>query len=134
MKTLLLVSLLFCFSARIQAQLIATAKPEPTAAQLAADSIVDAINSEIQHRVAVHRIAFETLWKNTRPGATPAAILQQLGTKGALVFQFSRENLDHIQRCAQLVGKTRADFLSDADCTPPVELTFHADGTVTIQP
>lgn len=108
--------------------------PHPPAAQLAAESIIDAINGEIKRRVAVHKIAFETLWKNTREGATPAAILEKLGTKAALIFQFSRENLDHIERCAKLVGKTRADFLSDAECTPPHELVFHPDGTVTLKP
>lgn len=116
------------------AQLIQTAKPEPTAAELAAESIIDSINAEISHRVGVHKTVFETLWRNTRPGATPAAILQHLGGKAALIFQFSRENLDHIDRCAKLVGKTRQDFLSDADCTPPSELVFHANGTVTIKP
>lgn len=114
------------------AQLIDLPSSSPPAAQLAAESIIEAINNEITHRVAVHRVAFETLWKNTRPGATPVAILAQLGTKAALVFQFSRENLEHIDRCAKLVGKTRVDFLSDAECTPPHALIFHSDGRVTI--
>lgn len=118
----------------LHAQLIESAAPPPTASQIAAESIIEAINGEIKHRVAVHRIAFETLWKNTREGATPAAILEKLGTKAALVFQFSRENLDHIDRCTKLVGKTRADFLSDDECTPPRELIFHANGTVTLKP
>ena len=83
----------------LHAQLIESAAPPPTASQIAAESIIEAINGEIKHRVAVHRIAFETLWKNTREGATPAAILEKLGTKAALVFQFSRENIDNIDRC-----------------------------------
>jgi hypothetical protein len=127
--------LLFTLCASLShAQLIPTTDAQPTAARLAAESIVDAINNEITHRVAVHKIAFDTLWKNTREGATPAAILEQLGTSAVLVFQFSRENLDHIDRCAKLVGKTRADFLSDAECTPPHELVYHTDGRVTIKP
>jgi hypothetical protein len=132
MKRLLLLTL--CASLSAHAQLIEspTAAPPP-AAKLAADSIVDAINGEIKHRVAVHKIAFDTLWKNTREGATPEAILERLGTKAVLVFQFSRENLDHIDRCAKLVGKTRADFITDAECTPPHELVYHADGRVTIK-
>lgn len=117
----------------LHAQLIETAKPVPTATEEAAASIITAINAEIEHRVAVHKICFETLWNNTREGATPAAILQQLGTKAALVFQFNRENLDHIDRCAKLIGKTRADFITDVECTPPSELVFHTDGTVTLQ-
>lgn len=134
MKLILLS--LFTFSVAsgaLIAQLIETVKPEPTAAEAAASSIIETINNEIEHRVAIHKVAFETLWKNTREGATPAAILQQLGTKAALVFQFSRENLDYIDRCAKLVGKTRADFIPDAECIPPQELVFHANGTVTIK-
>jgi hypothetical protein len=134
MKLLILAVFALAITA-LHAQLIESASPPPpTAAKLAAESIIDAINSEIKHRVAIHKIAFETLWHNPREGATPSAILQHLGTTAALVFQFSRENLDHIDRCAKLVGKTRADFLSDAECTPPYELVFHANGTVTIKP
>lgn len=114
------------------AQLIDTPKPEPTSAELAAQSIVDAVNAEIMHRIAVHRVCFDTIWKNERPGATPAAVLAKLGTKAALIFGFASENLAHIDRCAQMVGKTRADFIADADCTPPVAFTVHADGTVTL--
>lgn len=129
------LTLLLCFPVIASAQLIESpAAPPPSASQLAAESIIDSINAEIKHRVAVHRIAFETLWKNTREGATPEAILAALGTKASLVFQFSRENLEHIDRCAKLVGKTHADFLSDAECTPPRELVFHANRTVTLKP
>jgi hypothetical protein len=134
MKHILLLLLAFCAPLSVSAQLIPTSPAQPPPAKLAADSIVNAINNEITHRVAVHKIAFETLWKNTREGATPAAILEQLGTSAVLVFQFSRENLDHIDRCAKLVGKTRADFLSDAECTPPHELVYHTDGRMTIKP
>jgi hypothetical protein len=82
MKTLLL---LLTLAAPLSAQLIDTAKPAPSKAQLAADSIVDAINAEITHRVAVHKTAWETLWRNEREGATPEAILGAMGTKAALV-------------------------------------------------
>lgn len=134
MKAALILTLALATSC-LSAQLIETpTSPPPTAAELAAASIVDAINAEIKHRVDVHRVCFNTLWRNTREGATPAVILQELGTKAKLVFQFSNENLQHIQRCAELVGKTRADFIADVDCTPPVSLVFHADGTVTLAP
>lgn len=132
MKTLLTHLFAAITALAVHAQLITPATNEKPAAQVAAESIIEAINGEITHRVAVHRVAFETLWHNERDGATPAAILAQLGTKAALVFAFSRENLDHIDRCAKLVGKTRADFLTDAECTPPVALVVHNDGTVTI--
>ena len=129
MKALIL--LLALIALPCSAQLIATADPAPpNAAELAADSIIDAINNEIAHRVSVHKVAFETLWKNTREGA----ILLKLGAKATLVLQFASENIDHIDRCARLVGKTRADFIIDADCIPPRELVFHQNGTVTLKP
>lgn len=114
------------------AQLIDVPSSSPPASQLAAESIIEAINGEIKHRVSVHQIAWETLWQNTRPGATPEAILSQLGTKAALVFQFSRENLEHITRCAALVGKQPTDFIDAKYLATPHELTFHSDGTVTL--
>ena len=131
MKTLLL---LIALAAPLSAQLIDTAKPAPSKAQLAADSIVDAINNEITHRVAVHKIAWETLWQNTREGATPEAILAQLGTKASLVFQFSKANLEHIAACAELVRKKPTDFIAAKYLSSPHELVYHADGTVTLKP
>ena len=114
------------------AQLIDSAKPEPTAAELAAQSVIDAVNAELSRRVAVHKVCFQTIWHNERPGATPAAVLAALGTKAALIFAVSGENVQHITRCAEFVGKTRADFISDADCIPPLAFTVHNDGTVTL--
>ena len=114
------------------AQLIETPKPAPTNAELAAQSIIDSVNAEITHRVKVHQVCWDTLWKNQREGVTPAAVLAALGVKAGLVFGFASENLDHIDRCAKLVGKTRADFIPDADCVPPVAFTVNSDGTVTL--
>lgn len=114
------------------AQLIETAKPEPTTAELAAQSVVDSVNAEIVHRVKVHQTCWETIWKNTRPGATPAAVLAALGQRAALIFAFAGENIEHIDRCAKIVGKTRADFIKDEDCIPPLAFTVHADGRVTL--
>jgi hypothetical protein len=131
-KTILILALSILAFACVHSQLIdtpATAKP---AAQLAAESIVEAINLEIKHRVDVHKVAWETLWQNTRPGATPEAILAQLGTKAALVFQFSRENLEHITRCAALVGKQPTDFIEQKYLATPRQLTFQSNGTVTL--
>lgn len=114
------------------AQLIETSKPAPTAAELAAQSVVEAMNAEILHRVKIHEICWNTIWKNERPGATPAAVLAALGTKAGLIFAFASENIDHIDRIAKLVGKTRADFIKDEDCVPPAAFTVHADGRVTL--
>lgn len=114
------------------AQLIDTAKPEQTSAELAAQSVVDAVNAEILHRMKVHETCWQTIWANQRDGATPAAVLAALGTRAALIFAFASENIDHIGRIAQLVGKTRADFIKDEDCVPPAAFTVHADGRVTL--
>lgn len=124
-------SALLCLFA--SAQLIQTTKPEPTAAELAADSVIDAVNDEIKRRVANHQVCFQTVWRNERPGATPAAVLAALGTKARLIFAFAAENVAHIERIALMVGKTRADFIPDADCIPPAAFTIHNDGTVTLE-
>lgn len=116
----------------LHAQLIAVTATPPTAAELAAQSVIDAVNAEITHRVKVHELCWETIWQNPRPGATPAAVLAALGTKAGLIFAFASENLDHIARCAQLVGKTRADFIADEDCIPPLAFTLQSDGRVTL--
>jgi hypothetical protein len=130
----LIAILLLISTAAASAQLIDTAKPEPSKAQLAADSIVDAINNEITHRVAVHKTAWETLWKNEREGATPEAILAAMGDKAALVFAFSRANLEHIAACAKLVGKAPTDFLPAEYWSSPREITFHKDGSASLKP
>ena len=117
------------------AQLIDTpAATPPPASQLAAESIIDAINAEITHRVSVHKVAWETLWENTREGATPEAILQQMGPKAALAFAFSRANLEHIAACAKLVNKPPTDFMPAKYWASPRELIIHADGRVTLKP
>ena len=112
--------------------LIDTSTNQPTAAELAAQSIIEAVNAEILRRVANHQVCFQTLWHNDRPGATPAAVLAALGTKAALIFAVASENVEHISRCAQLVGKTRADFITGADCIPPLAFTLQSDGRVTL--
>lgn len=112
--------------------LIDTPQKQPSAAELAAQSIIDSINAEIAHRVRVHQTAWDTLWDNQRPGATPDAILGQLGTHAALVFAFSRENLQHIANCCALVGKQPTDFLEAKYWSTPQPITLHEDGTVTL--
>lgn len=113
-------------------QLIPTPDLQPSAAELAAQSIIDAINNEIAHRGRVHETAWDTIWANEREGATPAAILAQLGTHAALVFAFSRINLQHIAACCDLVGKQPTDFLPVKYWETPHPITVHDDGSVTI--
>lgn len=135
MKTQLKIfSVILCAACALSlpAQLIDSPKPEPTSAELAAQSVVDAVNSEITRRVNLHQVCWSTIWKNEREGTTPAAVLAALGTRAALVFAFAGENIDHIDRCAKIVGKTRADFIKDEDCIPPLAFTVHADGRVTL--
>ncbi len=134
MKTHLVILAAALFAMPLQAQLIDAPTAQTPAAKLAADSIVEAINSEITHRVSVHKVAWETLWENSREGATPEAILEHMGNKASLVFAFSRANLEHIAACAQLVGKTPTDFIPVKYLSSPRTLVFHADGTVTLAP
>ena len=130
-KNILLAAVLF-FTAGAFAQVFNVKVNEPSAAEMAANSILEVIDNELAHRAAVHRVCFETLWKNQREGATPEAILEKLGTNAALVFQFSALNVDHLGDAAQIFGKVRTDLLKDEDCIPPKEFTVHEDGTVTI--
>ena len=113
-------------------QLIDIPTPTLTAAELAAQSVIDSINAEINHRVEIHRTCFDTIWNNQREGATPAAVLAAMGPRAALVFAFADANLQHINACAQLVGKTLNDFLAPSEYTPPQEVTINNDGTVTL--
>jgi hypothetical protein len=135
MKPALIILATLAFAAAttlLRAQLIGTPTPPPDAATLAAQSVVDAINQEITHRVAVHQTCFNTVWRNERPGATPAAVLAAMGNNAKLVFAFANANLDHISQCAQLVGKTLNDFIAPQDYTPPLAFTINDDGTATI--
>lgn len=130
MKTPLYLLITIAFSTVIHGQLIDSIKPDPSAGEEAAQSVLDSVNSELLRRCNVHRASFDLIWRNRK--ATPSQVLATLGTRAGLVFAFAHENLDHIDRCAKIVGKTRADFISDADCIPPLAFTAHADGTITI--
>lgn len=130
MKTTKYLLLSFIALSTGHADLIEVA--ETPASQRAAANIVQMINSEIAHRVGVHQAVFDLLWSN--PKATPDAILTKLGTKAALVFQFSRANLEHIAACAAIVGKQPTDFIDPKYLSSPRQLVFHADGTVTLKP
>lgn len=121
-----------CLLSSASAQLIEPPASTPTPAQQVAQDLAALVNQEITRRVMVHQIAFAKIWRNEN--ATAAESLAALGNKAALIFGFASENLDHIDRCAKMVGKTRADFIPDADCVPPLAFTVHADGTVTIAP
>jgi hypothetical protein len=109
---------------------IPTTPPEAT--ELVAQGIVDVVNTQITHRVAIHNNCFITLWLNTREGFTLAAVLATLGTKAVHIMQFANKNRDHIVRCANRFVKTRADFITDTGRTPPEQLDYHANVTVTL--
>jgi hypothetical protein len=100
--------------------------------QLAAQTIINNVNAEMDHLVNLHRDSFNSIWRNPSDGATPDAILAALGIHAGLIFALAGENLDHIARCAQAIGKQRSDFIDDADCTPPAAYTIHPDGTITL--
>jgi len=112
------------------AKLIEPPSSAPSAAKLVAQDLVDMVNDEITRRVMSHQIGFAKIWRNEK--ATAAESLAELGTRAALVFAFASENIDHIDRCARMVGKKRSDFIRDEDCIPPLPFTVHADGTVTL--
>lgn len=132
MKLITIITAAFALAITgLHAQLISSTLTSDAKATTAAEQIISRINGEIERRVIMHRELFEQLWNNPN-GAAPEAILAKLGTKAALVFALSAENLRHIDECAKLVGKTRRNFLTDAQITPPHAFTIHADGTVTL--
>lgn len=133
MKIITSLAVFAALIATLHAQLIPTVPPaEKPREQQFAEHVIDTVNAEILRRVAVHRELFNSVWNNGSQGPTAAEVLGAMGTKAALIFAFANENLSHIDRCAKLVGKTRADFLSDEAITPPLAFTVNNDGTVTV--
>ncbi len=104
-------------------------KPRP---QQFAEHLTQMIDAELKHRIAVHRDAFTSIWLNGSAGPTASEVFAALGTNAALVCAVADENLTHIDRLAKLIGKTRADFIPDAECIPPMSITVNSDGTVTL--
>ncbi|MBB5033177.1 hypothetical protein [Prosthecobacter vanneervenii] len=134
MKTLLIVIFCMLSASSMQAQIFDSTSTPPSAAELTAKAMGEGIVNQIKARAADHIGKWNDLWRNPRPGATPAAILEKMGTDAAKVFAFAALNVAHIEQCAAMLGKQRSDFLPDEYCSPALPITVHQDGTVTITP
>jgi hypothetical protein len=55
-----------------------------------------------------------------------------MGSSAGLFFSLASENVGHIARAAEIVGKTLGDFLQPSEYVPPVAIEYHQNGTVTI--
>lgn len=106
--------------------------PQISPATQVAKIITDEMNQEFDQRILLHRRLFTLFWRNSE--ATPDQIAAALGNQAVRLFQLSRENIEHIDRLATLLGKDVADYIPAEDRIPPRTVTPHADGTVTIAP
>lgn len=123
-QKLLLLTTLGVLASMAVAQLITPPTPPP--AQRIAAEIATTLNAEFDRRVALHLSLFGQFWNNSE--ATPDEIAAALGNQAARLFQISAENSRHIDNLAQLLGKTKADYLPAV----PRAVTLNANGTVTI--
>lgn len=107
--------------------------------QTTADMLAARMNQELVRRVEEHKKLRDLLWNNPF-GATPQQVLAALGTNAGRLFALSAENIRHVTACAQITGKTAADFgltaeMSETPNAPngnPWLVTINNDGTVTI--
>jgi hypothetical protein len=95
-----------------------------------AATLLQAMNAEADRRAGIQRDSYNAFWHSKE--ATPQQIADAMGDKAGLFFSLASENVTHIARAAAVVGKSLGDFLQPNEYVPPVAITYHADGTVTI--
>jgi hypothetical protein len=134
MKTLIhcLCFALFCSFGRADDTpvLVPVTPTVKTPAEICADSLVEALNNELKHRIAIHEALFADFWHNAN--ATPDEINAALGNKAAAVFRASAENLAHLTRIAAIAGVSIDDLIPAEHRTSPRAVSIHTDGTVTL--
>ncbi len=99
-------------------------------ATLIATSLLAAANHESDRRIHFHKSCFDTVWRN--PDASPADIIEALGSNAVTYFQAASESVRHIAEIAALSGIPLDDLLSPEDREMPSEVIFHEDGTATV--
>lgn len=108
-------------------QVIDTTPP----ATLIATSLLAAANQESDRRIQFHKSCFDTVWRN--PNASPAGIIEALGSNAVTYFQAASESVRHIAEIAALSGIPLDDLLPEADREMPSEVIFNEDGTASIE-
>ena len=101
--------------------------------QVVATRLLKQLNEQLESRVNIHKGSFFDFWQNSE-GATPDAILEDMGNKAGLWLEAARENVSHLHRLALLVSKTVVDYLPPEMLEPPRAFVEHDDGTVTLAP
>jgi uncharacterized protein YdbL (DUF1318 family) len=95
-----------------------------------AATLLQAMNAEADRRAGIQRDSYNAFWHSTE--ATPQQIADAMGNRAGLFFALASENVTHIARAAAVVGKELGEFLQTSEYVPPVAITYHEDGTVTI--
>jgi hypothetical protein len=107
--------------------------PQPPALEVFATNELGQVNASLARRVEEHRDRFRAFWRTYQ--FTPDEILVQFGTPNAVIWlQAAGESMNHINRLAQTVGKTIADFLDPSDFVPPRAFVVSDQGVVTLAP
>lgn len=106
--------------------------PEKTQAERIAEAIIAESNRHFPQRLDTFKNLWSLLWENDT--ATPAEILAAWGTHAKLMFQAASAERTWITTIAAATGTTPEALLgSDKYLHPAAPVTFHPDGTVTLQ-
>ena len=106
--------------------------PEKTQAERIAEAIIAESNRHFPQRLDTFKNLWSLLWENDT--ATPAEILAAWGTNAKLMFQAAGAERAWVTTIASALGTTPEELLGDAKyLTPAQPVTFHANGTVTLQ-
>ena len=106
--------------------------PEKTQAERVAEAIIAESNRHFPQRLDLFKNLWSMLWENDT--ATPAEILTAWGTNAKLMFQAAAAERTWIVTLATALSTTPEALLGDAKyLTPAQPVTFHPDGTVTLQ-
>ena len=106
--------------------------PEKTQAERIAEAIIAESNRHFPQRLDTFKNLWSLLWENDT--ATPAEILAAWGTNARLMFIAAAAERTWITTIATATSTTAEALLGDAKyLTPAQPVTFHANGTVTLQ-
>lgn len=132
MKTQIILAIILSTTLSAQVLFPTEVPPPPTPAQEVAKALQEGVNAGLADRVSRMKNLWETLWEN--PRATPAEILAELGPKARTLFLAAAKAREDLEDLATLAGTTATALLGDSKyLTPKYPVTFHQNGTVTLQ-
>ena len=106
-------------------------QPPPTAAERIAGDIIAAFNTEIDRRFAIQRSQYRAFWDSEIP---PDDILAAWGARAQTMLAAAAENVEHLGKLAEFLGKPLDDMLPQSFVVPRRAFVTHEDGTVTLAP